>query len=100
MPSERDLDLIRASAAGDAERMRALLGRGAKVNARMKNGATPLLAAATTIRAAEPFVVTASNATANQLLVYSSDGELIQTLSTQGQGGASGNSGGTPRSNR
>ena len=46
MPSERDLDLIRASAAGDAERMRTLLGRGAKVNARMKNGATPLLAAA------------------------------------------------------
>ncbi len=46
MPSERDLDLIRASAAGDAERVRALLGRGAKVNARMKNGATPLLAAA------------------------------------------------------
>ena len=46
MPSERDLDLIRASAAGDAERMRALLGRGAKVNARMKNGATSLLAAA------------------------------------------------------
>ena len=46
MASERDLDLIRASAAGDAERMRALLGRGAKVNARMKNGATALLAAA------------------------------------------------------
>jgi hypothetical protein len=39
-------------------------------------------------------VVTASNATQNQLLVYNSSGKLIQTVSTQGQGGASGNAGG------
>lgn len=41
-----------------------------------------------------PLVVTASNAAANQLLVYSSSGALIQTISTQGQGGVSGNAGG------
>ncbi len=46
MASQRDLDLIRASAAGEVERIRSLVGRGAKVNARLKNGATPLLAAA------------------------------------------------------
>jgi len=45
-------------------------------------------------RDGQSLVVTASNATANQLLVYSSNGALIQTVSTQGQGGASGNSGG------
>ena len=39
-------------------------------------------------------VVTASNATRNQLLVYNSGGKLIQTLATQGQGGVSGNAGG------
>lgn len=39
-------------------------------------------------------VVTASNAKANQLLVYNASGQLIQTLTTQGQGGASGNAGG------
>ncbi len=39
-------------------------------------------------------VVTASNVAKNQLLVYSTAGRLIQTISTQGQGGASGNSGG------
>ena len=54
----------------------------------------PLLAAATTVRAAEPFVVTASNATANQVLVYSPNGKLLQTLSTKGTGGATGNAGG------
>jgi hypothetical protein len=54
----------------------------------------PLLAAAATVRAAEPFVVTASNATANQLLVYSPNGKLLQTLSTKGTGGATGNAGG------
>jgi len=41
-----------------------------------------------------PLVVTASNAAKNQLLVFNSDGKIIQTLSTQGQGGASGNAGG------
>src|ERR1700733_10720419 len=39
-------------------------------------------------------VVTASNATKNQLLVYDSNGKLIQTVSTGGQGGVSGNAGG------
>jgi hypothetical protein len=39
-------------------------------------------------------VVTASNATQNQLLVYTADGKLVQTISTHGQGGASGNAGG------
>jgi hypothetical protein len=39
-------------------------------------------------------VVTSTNATKNQLLVYSAEGKLLQTLSTQGQGGASGNAGG------
>jgi len=39
-------------------------------------------------------VVTSSNATKNQLLVYNTDGKLIQAVATQGQGGASGNSGG------
>jgi hypothetical protein len=40
------------------------------------------------------FVVTSTNATSNQLLVYGSSGQLMQTISTQGQGGASGNAGG------
>src|ERR1700751_5045918 len=59
----------------------------------------PLLAAATAVQAADPFVVTASNATANQLLVYSPSGQLLQTLSTNGAGGATGNAGGVQTSN-
>jgi hypothetical protein len=39
-------------------------------------------------------IVTASNAAANQLLVYDTSARLIQTVSTQGQGGVSGNAGG------
>jgi len=39
-------------------------------------------------------VVTATNASQNQLLVYDASGDLIQTLWTQGQGGVSGNAGG------
>ncbi|MGA3097407.1 MAG: hypothetical protein ABSF25_13195 [Bryobacteraceae bacterium] len=39
-------------------------------------------------------VVTASNAATNQLLVYDSGGNLIQTVPTEGQGGVSGNAGG------
>ena len=42
----------------------------------------------------QPLVVTASNASANQLLVYTPGGKLLQTLSTHGTGGVSGNSGG------
>jgi len=58
-----------------------------------------LLGAATAAQAASPFVVTASNAAANQLLVYSPSGELIQKLSTNGKGGATGNSGGVQSHN-
>ncbi len=57
----------------------------------------PLIAAATAARAdTDPnaLVVTASNAAKNQLLVYNTGGKLIQMISTQGQGGASGNAGG------
>jgi hypothetical protein len=53
--------------------------------------------AATAIQAQsdhKPLVVTSTNAAKNQLLVYDSAGTLVQTLSTQGQGGASGNAGG------
>src|SRR5580704_4155148 len=59
----------------------------------------PLLGAVTGVQAADPFVVTASNATANQLLVYSPSGKLLQTLSTKGAGGATGNAGGVQTSN-
>jgi hypothetical protein len=55
--------------------------------------------AATAVQAADPFVVTASNATANQLLVFSPSGKLLQTLSTNGAGGATGNAGGVQTSN-
>ena len=57
----------------------------------------PLLGAAPSVKADHDqtaFVVTASNATANQLLVYSAGGKLLQTIPTQGQGGVGGNSGG------
>jgi hypothetical protein len=56
-----------------------------------------LLIAATAhvgLAATGPLVVTATNAAANQLLVYDTGGNLIQTVSTQGQGGVSGNAGG------
>jgi hypothetical protein len=39
-------------------------------------------------------VVTASNTTDNHLLVYSSTGSFLKAISTQGQGGVGGNSGG------
>ena len=57
----------------------------------------PLLGAVTAICAAgqpRTIVVTATNATDNQLLVYGPAGRLIQTVSTGGQGGVSGNAGG------
>ncbi len=44
-------------------------------------------------------VVTASNAAANQLLVYTTSGQLVQTIATNGQGGVSGNAGGIAVSN-
>jgi hypothetical protein len=57
----------------------------------------PLMGAATILQADNnqvPLVVTASNTSPNQLLVYNSAGQLVQTVATQGQGGASGNAGG------
>jgi hypothetical protein len=45
-------------------------------------------------RAGQTMVVTASNGTSNQLLVYDPSGTLLQMLPTGGQGGVSGNSGG------
>ncbi len=57
----------------------------------------PLIGAVTAVQAdtdQDALVVTASNAATNQLLVYNTGGTLIQTVSTQGQGGVSGNAGG------
>src|SRR5215467_5375476 len=42
----------------------------------------------------DTLVVTMSNTDTNQLMVYDANGQLIQTVSTQGKGGASGNAGG------
>lgn len=39
-------------------------------------------------------IVTSSNAAANELLVFSTKGNLVQTVSTQGQGGVANNAGG------
>jgi hypothetical protein len=41
-----------------------------------------------------PVIVTASNATTNQLLVFGLNGALLSTIATQGQGGVGGNAGG------
>jgi hypothetical protein len=57
----------------------------------------PLMGAAPAVQGGvdrNALVVTASNATKNQLLVYNTGGQLIQTVPTQGQGGVSGNAGG------
>jgi hypothetical protein len=57
----------------------------------------PLVGAVTAVQAdtdRDALVVTASNAATNQLLVYNTGGTLIQTVSTKGKGGASGNAGG------
>lgn len=56
-----------------------------------------LFGASATVNAANNsnvLVVTASNTTQNQLLVYNASDSLIQTISTQGQGGVGGNAGG------
>jgi hypothetical protein len=61
-----------------------------------------LLICATATLHAQPhqaLVVTATNAAGNQLLVYSAKGALLQTLSTEGKGGASGNAGGVEAKN-
>ncbi len=46
MASKRDLDLMQAAALGNVAEVKTLIGRGAHVNARHKNGMTALLAAA------------------------------------------------------
>jgi hypothetical protein len=45
-------------------------------------------------------VVTASNAAANHLLVYSTAAKLLRTIATEGQGGVAGNAGGIAQSHR
>lgn len=60
-------------------------------------GALSLLVATAGIHAQQgrtPLVVTSSNSAQNELLVYDAAGTLRQHLSTQGQGGVSGNAGG------
>lgn len=56
-----------------------------------------LIGAGTMAHAADrdrSLVVTSSNTAANQLLVYDTAGQLLQTVSTQGQGGVGNNAGG------
>ncbi|MDE2371051.1 MAG: hypothetical protein KGN16_18930 [Burkholderiales bacterium] len=56
-----------------------------------------VMAAGTAAQADEhaaAMVVTASNTATNQLLVYDTAGNLLETLATQGQGGVGGNAGG------
>ncbi|HEX6975217.1 MAG TPA: hypothetical protein VF147_12515 [Vicinamibacterales bacterium] len=55
-----------------------------------------LLAAASSTMAADGgrVILTSSNALANELLVFSTSGVLVQSVPTQGQGGAGGNAGG------
>jgi len=65
-------------------------------------GATALLIGAAVVahgqsRIPETRIVTASNTTANTLLVYDTSDNLIQSIATGGEGGASGNSGGIAR---
>ncbi len=61
-------------------------------------GAIALLAAAVAAHSAadsdRTLVVSASNGTANQLLIYDVSGNLLKTIPTQGQGGVGGNAGG------
>lgn len=49
---------------------------------------------------ARALIVTASNTTANQLLVYSPAGKLLKTIATGGQGGVAGNAGGIAQDHR
>jgi hypothetical protein len=49
---------------------------------------------------AHTWIVTASNTTANQLLVYSPAGKLLKTIVTGGQGGVGGNAGGIAQDHR
>jgi len=59
-----------------------------------------LLAAAAAAASAQTLVVTSSNAASNQLLVYNANAKLVQTISTQGAGGVSGNAGGIATSQK
>ena len=59
--------------------------------------ATLALGSATLVRANDsddPVIVTASNDTTNQLLVFGLNGALLSAIATQGQGGVGGNAGG------
>ncbi len=53
-----------------------------------------LMAAATAASAEGALVLTASNATTNELLVINASGTVLKRIPTQGQGGVSGNAGG------
>ncbi len=53
-----------------------------------------LVVAATAAAQAQTLIVTSSNASPNQLLVYNTNAQLMQTIPTQGNGGVSGNAGG------
>lgn len=75
-----------------------MFNRGQMKTIRLAGILVPLLGLTTSVHAANPFVVTASNATANELLVYNSAGQLLQSLSTRGAGGATGNAGGVQSS--
>ncbi len=57
----------------------------AVVNAQIPFGPTPF---------GQPLIVTSSNTTSNQLLVYNANNQLVQTIATQGKGGVAGNAGG------
>lgn len=73
-----------------------------KTRARILSGFALLFLGGTLALSAETsetLVVTASNGAQNQLLVYSAKGALLQTLPTEGKGGASGNAGGVEARN-
>ncbi|HXN45717.1 MAG TPA: hypothetical protein VN893_03695, partial [Bryobacteraceae bacterium] len=53
-----------------------------------------LFAVPALLMGANTLVVTASNTTQNQLMVYDTTAKSVQTISTHGQGGVSGNAGG------
>jgi hypothetical protein len=62
---------------------------------------TAFVVAASTVHAAnhDPVIVTSSNTVNNQLLVYDTEGALIESVPTQGQGGVDANAGGVAADN-
>src|SRR5947199_6271574 len=83
MASQRELDLIRAAADGDLEGVRGLLSKGAKVDARHKNGMTALLAAALFghVEIARALLVQGADAK----IRYRNDATVLILAATQGQ---------------